>query len=133
MYFMLAAGSSHCTSHYDNPFFNLPQDIEWIADHHTLKGDTDCTLWVRFRLAPEKLDDILATTSIKMPLSSSELPQRIGGIERLQAETGWDLSGVVSFLAGEGARTGGEQTVFVDTSDPEYYMVYLTTRTSWLI
>ncbi len=41
-----------------------------------------------------------------------------------------------SFLAGEKLMSDPpdltEQTVFINTSNPEMYIVYLTTKTNWL-
>jgi hypothetical protein len=88
-------------------------------------------------MSPSELDSFMATTMIQTPLSSTKLPQRIGGIDYLQQATGWKLNPTISYLAGE-KPIGiepldlNEQTVFIDTSDPDEYVVYLTTKVNWL-
>lgn len=74
----------------------------------------------RLGLPPAQLDDFLAGTLVRTPLSpeTSALPRDVLFRTRPMR----------SFLAGQGAQGQTRQTVLVDTSDPARYVVYITTH-----
>jgi hypothetical protein len=118
-----------CFSIENNDFFKIPPNAESVEEHR-LEYSSSCTIWVRFRLPSSELNNFVATTLVKPPLLAKIYPQRIGGISNLQKETGWQLDSVTSFLAGEVSGTVKQpvdQFMFVDTSDPEEFKVYITT------
>ncbi len=125
---------SRCFSIENNTFFELPSSAQVVQDHH-LEDSVRCIIWVRFQVSPNELASFVSTTFIKMPLSSTTLPQLVGGISYLQNETGWKLSPLNAHLAGEAAGTGqravDEQMIYVDTSNPQQYIVYLATSVYW--
>ena len=128
---------------YSNPncgvseqtYFTLPPSAGGI-ERHARSLSRSCTLRIKFRVSPDELERFIETTFIQMPLSSTELPQSIRGIALLQEEMDSELESVSTFLAGEARGTGNnlldEQIVFVDTTNPDEYVVYLTTKINWL-
>lgn len=133
--FVLVLSQTECLSGKEDIYFQLPPSVQNVESREK-NLSRSCTVRIKFHVASNELETFLDTTFIGMTLSSTELPQSIGGIDVLQAETGWDLSLVSSYLAGEARGTGDhfldEQMIFVDTSDPEDYVVYFTTKVNWL-
>ena len=122
-------------------FYGYPSYVEIPSSARNLERQVfsqsrSCTVRFKFRVASNELERFIETTFIQLPLSSTEFPQTIGGIGWLQAETGWRLDAYTSYLAGEARGTGDnfldEQMIFVDTSNPEDYVVYFTTKVNWL-
>ena len=119
----------------EETYFTLPPSAVEI-ERHSRSSSRSCTVRIKFHMPPNQLEAFVTTTFIQMPLSSTELPQSIGGIALLQEEMDLELESVTSYLAGEVRGTGNnlldEQMVFVDTTNPDEYVVYLTTKINWL-
>lgn len=133
--FVLVLSQTACLGGKENSYFQLPPSARSVEQQEK-NLSRSCTVRLKFHVASIELENFLATTFIQTPLSATELPQSIGGIDVLQAETGWNVSPVSLYLAGEARGTGqhylDEQMIFVDTSDPEDYVVYFTTKVNWL-
>jgi hypothetical protein len=128
-------GPDTCLYNQRDRYFRLPADATDI-EFQTRHATRSCTVRLKFKLPIEQLDAFVSTTFITLPLSSSLPPQAIGGLDYLQESTGWTLNSVTTFLAGEAMGPNelflDEQTIFVDTSDPDLVTVYLTTKRNWL-
>jgi len=125
----------NCLGSHTRAYFSLPpsaSQVESFSQHLS----RSCTLWLKFQMKPAGLDAFVATSFIKSPLSSTVLPQKIGGIEALQQETTWKLDPISSFLAADASGTGqhylDEQMLFIDTRHPFIYLVYRATKRNCL-
>lgn len=75
----------------------------------------------KFDIDPDELDLFLQSTSIRPPLSSTELPTRPNSIHFPQG-----AEGIESYLYGSNQRPEWFEEVIVDTSDPSRWVVYFT-------
>ncbi len=130
----LSRGCS-CLDGESDKYFNLPPTAQSV-EKHSLVLSRSCTLWIKFHIPPSDLNAFISTTFIKDELSTTLLPTSIGGIAYLEQKTGWDLNSINSHLSGEASGEGNtyldEQFVFVDTTNPAQYTVYLVTKKNWL-
>lgn len=74
-----------CLGNKSSQYFKLPSSATDIQKHSD-DATRSCTVWVKFEMNPADLESFLKTTFIKMPLSSTILPQGIGGIDTLATE-----------------------------------------------
>src|SRR5437762_113380 len=95
---LIISPNDDCLGSESSAYFMLPQSASQI-ERHSLFLSRSCTHWLKFEMKPTDLDGFVATTFIKSPLSSTFLPQKIGGIDFLQQETTWKLDTISSFLA----------------------------------
>jgi len=88
------------------------------------------TAYVRLTIAPADVNRLIASSSVKPPLSSAEKPLDMTTHEADLQLQGWDISSIRSFLAGEGRGTGSvqRQSILIDTSNSAAYVVYVV---SW--
>lgn len=121
-----------CSTIHDwSEYFSLPPNGLPMASFYS-DGSENCTRYIQLEIPASEFDSFLASTLIDQSLSSITLPESIGGIDLLQERTGWDVSSVTSYLAGEGHEGLNSQIIFVDTSNPQKYVVYLVTSINWI-
>jgi hypothetical protein len=119
----------------EKDYFTLPRNSQNF-ESLSLYNARSCKYIIKFQISPAHLSEFVATTFIREPLSSTSLPQLIGGITQLEAETNWQVKTISSFLTGEAQGTGDhyldEQFIFVDVTDKDFYTVYLVTKKNWI-
>jgi hypothetical protein len=118
-------------------YFRLPpstQNIERYSDSRS----RSCAFAVRFQIPANELDTFLATALIKSPLVSRKLTEQKDNIDYYQETIGWQLDTTTVYRVGKKEMGDGRerhldvQRLFVDTSNPDEYMVYLATTINWL-
>jgi hypothetical protein len=126
---------NYCIDGERDTYFRLPSNAQEIEEH-SVTHSRSCTHWIRFEIPPTDLNSFVTTTFIQTPLSSQTLPERWWDFDHLQEVTGWGLSNITSYLGGEAGGTMGRhldyQIIFVDTTNPSHYIVYLVTNKNWL-
>jgi hypothetical protein len=127
--------SDTCLGSESSNYFKLPSSARDIQKHSD-DSTRSCTVRIKFQMNSADLEAFLSSTFIKMPLSSTTLPQAIGGLDHLRHQTGWTVNTNVSYFAGEargeGERYLDEQIIFIDVSSQDQYIVYLVTKKNWL-
>lgn len=108
------------------------QNIEYDANSANRKGG--CTAWIKFEIDLDDLDVLLESTLVGS-LTHIRLDTEEGGITYFMKRKGW--SQPIESLAGHGHTTDYiyppvDQWIYVDTSSPDSYIVYIITNAEWI-
>jgi len=113
-------------SHAEFKFPPSAQGINTATDSHW----TSCTMAVTFKMQPRKLDQFVSSTRLKF-LTTAEVPEYFfqEGGAGMAYGLGLDQRAVKSHLMGYKISDDlDQQHIFVDTSDPKSYVVYIITK-----
>jgi hypothetical protein len=104
------------------------QNIEFFTNAVNRKAG--CTIWVTFEMDSNDLEAFASTIQVDQLSPTTQLSG--DGFTFLSQRQGWYQT--TPSLAGHGRSPGldEDQWVFIDTSDPERWTVYLITNKEWL-
>jgi hypothetical protein len=111
-------------------YLKFPPSAQHIEfDANGINRKAGCTIWVKFEMESQELDVFKATIRTKQLSSSKQL----GGdaFDFFSRKQGWVQPS--TSLAGYWEINSSEnQWVFIDTSQPDTWTVYLITNKEWL-
>jgi len=116
-----------------NARFKLPPSAQGIYTV-THSGWSWCTMSVTFKMNSGELNQFASSTQVGS-LTAVPMPERffLDGRENLPQALGLNLQTVKSYLIGYiDSDYFNQQRIFVDTSDPKSYVVYLVTEVGFL-
>lgn len=115
-------------------YYKFPASVRNIEEQSSA-ASRSCTFWIKFEINSNDLDALVSSTFIELPLSATNIPSSIGGIENLKNSTGWNVNTNVPFLAGKGRGAKmdlDEMFIYVDKSNAQTYIVYIVIAQNWL-
>jgi hypothetical protein len=122
------------------PHFVLEQNAEFklpptahVVKIATSNGSSWCEMAVYFEMRSDDLDSFVKATRVGSLSSTQQVTWSDSYREKRVQNLGFDQPSVKSYLFGyTDADYFNKQSVFVDTSDPQRYTVYLVTERGYL-